>query len=431
MPAAEVEWMPPVIVLGIGLIVGLLLYLNLRRSALAEKPASIVIDDRQRRFDSLIAQLRELQDGVETTAVADRESETMRLESEAARLLRELDLTASVDGTAPSATTGNRGFFAERPALRRLVWTTGIAVAGAVMYVILLQTTKPREADGTLTGNLPDRGINASASTADPAMASLLQRVESDPNDLNARNDLAKAYLERQDLMAVFQQTDFVLKKEPENARALAYQALVRLAIGEAEEARAMVTRAIASDPNLLDAWLHLAIIHLQSGNGEAAIQTLQLARQRHPEAATMLNEVEAEMKRRLAGASEPSVPLPSQPGQSEQSIAGEIRIARGSSAPPAGTILFVTVREAGSRLGAPLAALRLQTGTFPMRFSIGQEHSMQGRPFPESARIEARIDSDGDPLTKTASDLTASADEVKPGASNVILSLAPPASSP
>lgn len=433
MPATEIDWISPAVALLIGVIAGVVLFLSGRSKAKLSETAATKDDDRRRQFDSLIAQLREMQDAGSTVAAEDRSAEQRRLEIEAATLLREIDASApAVSAPAPVATPSRvPGFFEARPALRRMVWATTAAAVAAVTYVALLQTAKPREAGGTLTGNLPDRGGNASASTADPALASLLQRVESEPNDLNARNDLAKAFLERQDLMSVFQQTDFVLRKDPNNARALAYQSLVRLAIGNADEAREMVTRAIERDPNLLDAWLHLAIIHLQSGNAQAALQTLQVARQRHPEAAEMLDNLEREMRQRLAaGSGSPSAAVSSTPpraaASSEDAISGEIRLAPGLNV-VSGSVIFLTIREAGSRLGAPIAAQRLPVAEFPMKFSIGQEHSMQGRPFPAQARIEARIDTDGNPLTKEPGDLVASADEIAKGTSNVTLTLAPP----
>jgi len=450
MPASEVDWIPPLLILAAGCIVGIILLLQVRAKApVLPVDDSGSIDDRRRRFDSIVVQLRELQDGADTVADGDRMGETSRLEVEAALLLREIETLkipvaekGQTESKRPAVASGNEGFFQQRPALRRLVWFTGTSVVAAVMYVILMQSAKPREVDGALTGNLPERSGGGSAATpAGPAIAALLQRADANPNDLEARNDLAKAYLEQQDLMNVFQQTKLVLDRDPDNARALSYQALVRLAIGEVDEARAMVTRAIERDPNLLDAWLNLAIIHLQTGNNEAALQTLQVAKQRHPEEAAMLNEIEQEMRQRIASgppggqaggqaASAPNSP-PSQavaPASSPaQSVAGEIRLANGAAPPRAGSLLFLTVREAGSRLGAPIAAQRLSVSTFPMRFSIGQEHSMQGRPFPDSSRIEVRIDSDGDPLTKDPKDLTASADEVRKGASGLTLSLAPP----
>ena len=64
----------------------------------------------------------------------------------------------------------------------------------------------------------------------------VITAVQRDPNNLQLRNDLAQAYIERENLMAVFEQTKFVLEKSPTDSRALTFQALVRMAMGEADE---------------------------------------------------------------------------------------------------------------------------------------------------------------------------------------------------
>jgi hypothetical protein len=46
------------------------------------------------------------------------------------------------------------------------------------------------------------------------------------------------------------------------------------------------------------------------------------------------------------------------------------------------------------------------------------------GQPLPKRARLEARIDSDGDPLTRAAGDPTARLDDVPAGSSGLRLVL-------
>src|SRR5262249_29189695 len=65
------------------------------------------------------------------------------------------------------------------------------------------------------------------------------------------------------------------------------------------------------------------------------------------------------------------------------------------------GTIVFITLRESGFGAGPPLAAKRLVARSFPIPFEIGSADSMRGDPIPDAALIEARADSDGDPITR------------------------------
>jgi hypothetical protein len=78
--------------------------------------------------------------------------------------------------------------------------------------------------------------------------------------------------------------------------------------------------------------------------------------------------------------------------------------------------LVFVTVREAGVAQGPPVAVKRLPASSFPLEFAIGPEDSMMGQALPARARVEARVDSDGNPLTRDAGDPSARQDDVTAG---------------
>jgi cytochrome c-type biogenesis protein CcmH len=107
--------------------------------------------------------------------------------------------------------------------------------------------------------------------------------------------------------------------------------------------------------------------------------------------------------------------------------IRGSVRLAEGARA-PSDAVLFVIARSAQG--GPPLAVRRLPAGPFPLDFEIGpQDAMMAGRPFAGSILLSARIDTDGDPMTRAAGDLIALHETpLEPGAGGVDLVLAPPA---
>lgn len=109
----------------------------------------------------------------------------------------------------------------------------------------------------------------------------------------------------------------------------------------------------------------------------------------------------------------------------SELAITGELRLAPGRT-PPSGGVLFLIARAASA--GPPLAVKRLPTGPFPMSFRLGPEDVMiPGQPFAGPLQLVARIDADGDPLTRGAEDWTAQRPvAVRPGQRGVDLVLAP-----
>ena len=80
--------------------------------------------------------------------------------------------------------------------------------------------------------------------------------------------------------------------------------------------------------------------------------------------------------------------------------------------------MIFVIARAAGVTSGPPVAVKRLPISTFPMTVDLSQSDSMMGQPLPQKLRIEARIDSDGDPLTKDPKDPSGVLDGVAVGQS-------------
>jgi hypothetical protein len=71
----------------------------------------------------------------------------------------------------------------------------------------------------------------------------------------------------------------------------------------------------------------------------------------------------------------------------------------------PAGAVLFLIARTA--ERGPPLAVVRVADPQFPVPFSIGPENRMiQSMPFAGEIRISARVDSDGNAVSRTPGDL-------------------------
>ena len=105
--------------------------------------------------------------------------------------------------------------------------------------------------------------------------------------------------------------------------------------------------------------------------------------------------------------------------------IRGSVRLAAGVE--QAGTgVLFVIARGPGG--GPPLAVKRLSADQLPVDFEIGPGDVMlQGRPFAGPIQLSARLDRDGDPLSRGAGDLLAeSVGPLEAGATDIVLELRP-----
>jgi hypothetical protein len=105
--------------------------------------------------------------------------------------------------------------------------------------------------------------------------------------------------------------------------------------------------------------------------------------------------------------------------------IRGVIRLAAGASAPP-GSTLFVIARTGAA--GPPTAVLRLPAPRFPYEFSIGPEQRMiAAMPWEGPFQLSARIDLDGNAMTRDAGGLEGRASApASPGDEGVAIELSP-----
>jgi tetratricopeptide (TPR) repeat protein len=235
------------------------------------------------------------------------------------------------------------------------------------------------------------------------------------------RNQLAKAYLERENLMGVFEQTKYILARTPDDARALTYQALVRMSMGQRDPAAEMLRHAVKSDPQLIDAYVALAWDDIQRGKTSEAEAQIAEASRRHPEQKQRLDDVLSKMKEQAKN------PVPAPAPAAAAPVSGapvHVTLTLAGAAPPPNAVLFVIARAAGQTAGPPAAVKRIASPTFPLEIDLSAADSMMGQPLPATVRIEARIDSDGDPLTKNPSDPHAVQDGVATNGTKVSLAL-------
>jgi hypothetical protein len=88
----------------------------------------------------------------------------------------------------------------------------------------------------------------------------------------------------------------------------------------------------------------------------------------------------------------------------------------------PAGAVLFLIVRRAGG--GPPFAVQRIANPRFPFSFELGPDDRMVSEiPFAGPMSLSARLDGDGNAMTRTPGDLQGSVDQsVEPGSEGVQL---------
>src|SRR4051794_2922716 len=393
-----------------GLIVGFMFWYGMKGRA--AKPDVERLDLEAKR-DLLLQQLRELK---ETGGSVE---EQRRLERETADVLRALDkrgAAPSKPAATPVATEIYTPAHARAAAIRGFIWgAASVAVLGGIAWFVTEKATPKTDTAAAPMASAPQ------AQQPDPALQQIEAAVAKSPDDLEMRNQLAKAYLERENLMGVFEQTKYILARTPDDARALTYQALVRMSMGQRDPAAEMLQHAIKSDPQLIDAYVALAWDDMQRGKtAEAEAQIAEAAR-RHPDQQQRLEDVLSKMKEQAKNPA-PAAAAASTPASSGPSV--HVTLTLAGAAPSPNAVLFVIARAAGQTAGLPAAVKRIAGPTFPLDIDLSAADSMMGQPLPATVRIEARIDTDGDPLTKNPSDPHAVQDGVTTNGAKVSLAL-------
>jgi tetratricopeptide (TPR) repeat protein len=321
--------------------------------------------------------------------------------------------------------------------IRGFLWGfASIAVLGGIAWFVTEKATPRTE---SMTGGgapMTSSAQQASPQQPDPTMEQAEAALAKSPDDLSMRDELAKAYLERENLMKVFEHTAYVLKRAPNDARALTYQALVRVSMGQGDGAIEMLRRAIKSDPDLTDAYVALAWANMRGGQPSEAEGLIAEAGRRHPDQKEKLDEVLVRMKEQVKNAppaampaNHPGLPNPDGSQSAAAQTAGgpsvHVTLTLDPSAKSSPTaVLFVIARAAGQTAGPPAAVKRIMAPSFPLEIDLTSADSMMGQPLPATIRIEARLDSDGDAMTKNPSDPHAMQDGVATNGAKVGLVL-------
>src|SRR5438105_13514251 len=101
--------------------------------------------------------------------------------------------------------------------------------------------------------------------------------------------------------MGVWNETARVLERSPSNSQALGYQSLVRLAMGQTDVAVTLLTKALASDPDMIDGYAYLALAYTRIGSARDADATIAKASKRFPQRAADFQEYHTELSGKAA----------------------------------------------------------------------------------------------------------------------------------
>ncbi len=463
-------WLPGLAVLAVGLVAGLLMARRLQGGKRAAgKELELRIADLEARRDDLYRRLREIDEG------DGPEEDRTPLERAAARTLRELDrlqgelvrrhpklarkqkragkVAAGVEAPAAPAAVAARS--QARLFITGFAYGAGLLILVGALIYWAVRDAQPRPDDaGPMAAPPASDTPHPEAGDLPPEIAdrvaAIASRLESAPDDLDARKDLGYTYLGAGRFVEAFRQGEEILARRPEDPDGLYLTAIVRLTMGQWQDADQLLARALATDPEHVDSLTATGIIRLQLGDYEQAIaiwkrglaavgganpmieRLIRLAEEgRPPEEILGLDAAAASeppVERQptaeeilgldpARAAEPPPAPAPATPAAANPAPAAapaadvitiRLELAPGATATP-GSILFVMLRGAAG--GPPVAVKRIGDPRFPMTLTLGQDDSMMGAPVPETGTVTARLDVDGSASTRGDGDLEASAE--------------------
>ena len=414
---AATNWTSAIAILAAGLILGVLVVIYFTRRKSPAIDTNPELKDLEAKRDALVQQLRDLDENATP-------EERQRLERETATVLRALD-----GHTASPATSQPRNPATSRPTMNPTVkgflYGAGSFAALAALFFFVSQKMSPRQEGMEATGAIPGQQQQQQQPTADAQATDILIRqmeavVAKQPDNNTARLQLARLYLERENAQGVFEQTSAVLERNPNDPRALTMNALIRVR-REPEVAVQMLEKSTKIDPKDLDTWVTLAWVYSISGRMKDAEGAITEAIKVSPENKAQLEAVLAQMKGELPAGHPPVDGQQPATAAAADGKSVTVTIDLDPAASRRSGVLFVMARNPAG--GPPYAVKRVMASSFPMTVQLGAADSMMGQQLPDQFRLEARLDSDGDPMTRPATDPAAAQNDVSVGQS-VILAL-------
>ena len=375
-------WGAPIAVMAFGLLGGLVLTV-LSRGAKRRDPS----EEAWALKASLVDQLRSLQADREKIPEAVYALRFGRLLDEAARALRDAENMDAGGNTTDEVVPSTTDVPKPNPWPRRAGWSVAVLLFFTAMGVVLHSSTSDR-GDGIMTG-----GDRIGPTAIEKQLKQLNEAHTENPEDMVTLNRLTHIAIQQGDLGAAMAWMDKARAIEPEHPEVRTHLAILQTSIGMTAQAKTELEIALKADPELSKAHLWLGLIALRNGDREGAIPSLESALEHADNA-----EDRAMASRALAEARRPPAQV---------MLKGSLALAPGLGIPSSG-VLFVMVRASPMGGGPPVAAVRLDPRGVPGTFSITDRDLMMGGDWPEQVWVDARIDSDGDPSTKSDSDLTA-----------------------
>ena len=365
-------WGLPLVILSVGLSAGIFLATRTQNTDVAVRPE----EDHAARREALLEQIRELDADREKMDAGRYSTRREELIAAAAAASRALEQSTA---ETPAASTA-------APISARVGLWGGITLVFFVLLGVLInQYATPRTEGGSMTGNSVGGVDMAAISAARSARVEAAQdALSDDPKDLSALNVITYDALLYRDLDTAMAHIDQAREIDPEDTAVLINLAILQMSVGMIDRAQGALDGVLARDPSNGRAMMWKAFMLANSGEKDAAIALLEGVQGalEWPEetvfAENMLRELTA--------------PPP------VTHVSGTVALAEGAEV-GSGT-LYVYARRSEAGGGPPVAAFQHRAG-LPTAFTLTDADMVMGGVWPEQVWVQARLDADGDPMTR------------------------------
>jgi hypothetical protein len=288
-PASTTNWIPGLLMLGVGALAALAFIFTNRKKVTPTSTGAA--DDLNARYQSKLAELKDLRLQKRLLDPAEWQATRTRLESEAAAILRERDgarhekvkAVARAEKKA-QAKAQDPSFWNQNPQL------TGGLIGGAVVAFFLLlgfnltQSTTDKAAGGMGPGGMTAGGprgpmqdqAGAGPEPEDPRLTALAQRVQARPEDPDAVGDLALYLVRRQAFEDAKPLVDRVTLLDPFHVRGRVSRAVLRAVDGDAKGSQDELEHLAAAYPEAYDARMFAGLIAMEGNQNERAMKNLE-----------------------------------------------------------------------------------------------------------------------------------------------------------
>jgi tetratricopeptide (TPR) repeat protein len=218
-----------------------------RRDVAPVRPMGDPLEDRRLALERSLEDLDEAHAGGALEA-----GEFVRLRAETQARLDRVDGALERRSSASAAAVAPE---APRPAMRVPSWAVGLLLAGVVGAIVLSSITREGVTTAASSGPVAD--------ASDP-FAFFEQRVRQHPEDIAARLDLARRYLDAGRVKDALEQYGAALKLDPQDAEARAQIGLILFLNDRPRQALASVDAALDAAPEYPEALFYRGVILLR-----------------------------------------------------------------------------------------------------------------------------------------------------------------------